>query len=134
MSSLITVDRVFTREDLQDLRAAVLREEHQKNVERLVKEIRDAVLNTAMRSDTQRTYFHSIPIFFVKKSVVNKTLQHMITQPPTETQQHDTQQKLIDDVVSALQQSFPGVTVAHISQRCLQTGNVINNGIRVDWT
>ena len=119
---------VFTKEELQGMRTRVLQEEHEHNVDRLVKEIRDAVINTATCA-TRRSYFH--PVSSYLSSI--KSFKTMASSNLSIEEINDRRKKIIDDTILILKQTFPGVKIEYITQKCMRTGNTMNEGINIDW-
>lgn len=128
MSSIRT-ETVFTKEQLQGMRAKVLEEEHENNVDRLVKEIRDTVV-TAATCGEKRSYFHSVSLYL---SSVN-SIRTIATSKLSMEEKNERNKKIIDDTILILKQTFPGVIVGYITQKCIRTGKTINEGINIDWS
>jgi len=129
--------RLFSRKDLQDLQAATQREEHEKNVKRIVQEIRTAVLTKAMKSKDQG-YFYPVPLVPAhippRNSIIVNIYSDIVSCFLWAANPEKERLRLIDDIISNLQAGFPDVTILYKSHRCLQTGAELNSGIYLDWS
>lgn len=139
--------RLFSRKDLQDLQAATMREEHEKNVKRIVQEIRTAVLTKAMKSKDQG-YFYPVPPVPAhippRNSIVLNIYSYsdIVSCFQWAANPEEERRRLIDDIIAGLQAGFPDVTILYKSQKCISTdleGNQaiyseVNQGIYLDWS
>lgn len=140
-------ERLFSRKDLQDLQAATMREEHEKNVKRIVQEIRTAVLTKAMKSKDQG-YFYAVPPVPLHIPPSNSIVLNIYTYSDIVScfqwaaNPEEERRRLIDDIIAGLQAGFPDVTIVYKSQKRVASdsdGNQViypdvNQGIYLDWS